>query len=346
MGVLVSDAPDDGLGRALHHERAASARRDRVARRPSSTRPARGGRQLRQLERRRRPARPRHRAWRCRPPRPRRSGVEPAQVGVASTGVIGIELPREHACSAACAPPCAALGDDAADFSEAILTTDNGPKRACLEVALPAAARVRLAAQAKGAGDDPAPLRDDVLLRARPTPSWSPRRSICSPACASSARSTASRSTASSPPATPCSRSPTAPPACGWSPRAADELRLGEALDALMRQLALEIVADGEGARARRADRGRGPPRRRRAGGALDRQLAAGEDRAARRRPQLRPHPAGGGPGAGRPGDPFVADLEIEGRQLVSAGDAIGARRRETCASSSSWSPATRSSTC
>ena len=31
-------------------------------------------------------------------------------------------------------------------------------------------------------------------------------------------------------------------------PESADELRLGEALDALLRQLALEIVADGEGA--------------------------------------------------------------------------------------------------
>ena len=37
------------------------------------------------------------------------------------------------------------------DFSEAILTSDRGPKRACLEVALDAGA-VRLGAQAKGAG--------------------------------------------------------------------------------------------------------------------------------------------------------------------------------------------------
>ena len=37
------------------------------------------------------------------------------------------------------------------EFSRAILTSDAGPKRACLEVALPAGT-VRLAAQAKGAG--------------------------------------------------------------------------------------------------------------------------------------------------------------------------------------------------
>ena len=46
---------------------------------------------------------------------------------------------------------CAALGDDADGFSQAILTSDAAPKRACLEVKLPSGA-VRLAAQAKGAG--------------------------------------------------------------------------------------------------------------------------------------------------------------------------------------------------
>jgi len=76
-------------------------------------------------------------------------GVEPAQVGVASTGVIGIELPRDTVVSGVRAA-AGALTDDAADFSEAILTSDKGPKRACLEVELEGG-RVRLAAQAKGA---------------------------------------------------------------------------------------------------------------------------------------------------------------------------------------------------
>ena len=43
-------------------------------------------------------------------------------------------------------------------------------------------------------------------------------------------------------------------------PETDDELRLGEALDALLRQLALEIVADGEGAHAGRPGRGARPP--------------------------------------------------------------------------------------
>ena len=77
-------------------------------------------------------------------------------------------------------------------------------------------------------------------------------------------------------------------------PESDDELRFGEALDALLRQLALLIVRDGEGAQAgrprRRQRRPRADGRRRRPRG---RQLAAGQGRAARRRPQLGPHRPG-----------------------------------------------------
>ncbi|HEV3378246.1 MAG TPA: bifunctional ornithine acetyltransferase/N-acetylglutamate synthase, partial [Thermoleophilaceae bacterium] len=76
--------------------------------------------------------------------------VEPAQVGVASTGVIGHELPRERVLKGV-RDACAALQTHADAFSQSILTSDSGPKRACLEVELENG-RVRLAAQAKGAG--------------------------------------------------------------------------------------------------------------------------------------------------------------------------------------------------
>ena len=78
-------------------------------------------------------------------------------------------------------------------------------------------------------------------------------------------------------------------------PETEDELRFGETLDALLRQLALTIVRDGEGARRvgrvvvsgrRRAER-----RARRPGGG---QLPAGQDRAVRRRPELGPDRPGG----------------------------------------------------
>ena len=80
----------------------------------------------------------------------RRLGVEPAQVGVASTGVIGHELPRDTVV-AGVSGACDELGLEAESFSEAILTSDSGPKRACLDVHLDGGA-VKLAAQAKGAG--------------------------------------------------------------------------------------------------------------------------------------------------------------------------------------------------
>jgi glutamate N-acetyltransferase / amino-acid N-acetyltransferase len=106
-------------------------------------------------------------------------------------------------------------------------------------------------------------------------------------------------------------------------PESADELRLGEALDVLLRQLALEIVADGEGARRVGRIVVEGRP-----------DAVEPVARAIANSPLVKTALHGGDPNFGRilqaagaawpPDDPFVADLEIEGRQLVSAGDAIG----------------------
>ncbi|MEK6277133.1 MAG: bifunctional ornithine acetyltransferase/N-acetylglutamate synthase [Actinomycetota bacterium] len=72
--------------------------------------------------------------------------LEPVRVGVASTGVIGRPLPVELLRSGL-AEAAGALGGEAADFSEAIMTTDRGPKRCAMR-----AGGVTLSAQAKGAG--------------------------------------------------------------------------------------------------------------------------------------------------------------------------------------------------
>ena len=90
-------------------------------------------------------------------------GIEASQVGVASTGVIGSELPRGPLLAGVRAA-VAELGDDAERCPRAILTSDRGPKRACLEVELPSGV-VRLAAQAKGAGMISPTLATTVLLR-------------------------------------------------------------------------------------------------------------------------------------------------------------------------------------
>jgi glutamate N-acetyltransferase/amino-acid N-acetyltransferase len=106
-------------------------------------------------------------------------------------------------------------------------------------------------------------------------------------------------------------------------PQSPDELRLGEAVDALLRQLALEIVADGEGCRRVGRIVVEGRP-----------DAVEPVARAIANSPLVKTALHGGDPNFGRilqaagavwpVGDPFVADLEIEGRQLVSAGDAIG----------------------
>jgi glutamate N-acetyltransferase / amino-acid N-acetyltransferase len=106
------------------------------------------------------------------------------------------------------------------------------------------------------------------------------------------------------------------------APESDDELRLGEAMDALLRQLALEIVADGEGARRVGRIVVNGRP--------TEVEPVA---RAIANSPLVKSALHGGDPNFGRilqaagqawPLDePFVADLEIEGHQVVSAGDAV-----------------------
>jgi glutamate N-acetyltransferase/amino-acid N-acetyltransferase len=111
-------------------------------------------------------------------------------------------------------------------------------------------------------------------------------------------------------------------------PESADELALGQALDALLRQLALTMVADGEGAA--------------RVGRIVVHGRAESVEEVARavaNSPLVKTALHGADPNFGRilqaagavwpPGDPFVVDLAIEGRQIVSAGDAVGLSTEE-----------------
>ena len=112
------------------------------------------------------------------------------------------------------------------------------------------------------------------------------------------------------------------------APESEDEVRFGEALDYLLRRLAMLIVRDGEGARrvGRVVVHGGHEPHviARRAGG---RRLAAGQGRAARRRPQLGPDRAGGRQGDARRG-------AAAGRHL-DRGHAGLRRRRGACPTTS-----------
>jgi glutamate N-acetyltransferase / amino-acid N-acetyltransferase len=248
-----------------------------------------------------------------------RLGLEPAQVGVASTGVIGLELPRDRVLAGVHAA-CDALGLDSADFSQAILTSDSGPKRACLELHLRSGA-VRLAAQAKGAGMI-SPRFATMLCFVETDAAMSAETlDLLTGVCV---KRSFDRISVDGQLSTSDTVFALAGGASGVrvEPESDDELRLGEGLDALMRQLALEIVADGEGASRVGRIVVRGRP-----------DVVEPVARQVANSPLVKAALHGGDPNFGRilqaagqawpEGEPFVADLAIEGRQLVSAGDVI-----------------------
>jgi glutamate N-acetyltransferase / amino-acid N-acetyltransferase len=246
-------------------------------------------------------------------------GLEARQVGVASTGVIGTELPRDAAVGGVRAA-CDELGLDARSFSEAILTSDRGPKRACLEVRLRPGA-VRLAAQAKGAGMVSPRFATMFCFVETDAAMSAETLDLLTGVCV---KRSFERISVDGQLSTSDSVFAFASGASGVhvEPESEEELRLGEALDALMRQLALEIVADGEGARRVGRIVVKGRPD---AVEPVARQVANS--------PLVKAALHGGDPNFGRVlqaagqawprGEPFVADLEIEGRLLVSAGDAV-----------------------
>ena len=247
-------------------------------------------------------------------------GLDPRRVGGSSTGVIGVELPRDrvlHGLRAA----CDRLGSDSADFSKAILTSDSGPKRACLELRLPSGA-VRLAAQAKGAGMI-SPRFATMLCFVETDAALSAETlELLTGVCV---KRSFDRISVDGQLSTSDTVFVLASGASGVHVQAEseDELGLGEGLDALLRQLALEIVADGEGAKRVGRIVVRGRP-----------DAVEPVARSIANSPLVKASLHGGDPNFGRilqaagqawpPGDPFLADLSIEGRQIVSAGDAIG----------------------
>jgi glutamate N-acetyltransferase/amino-acid N-acetyltransferase len=246
-------------------------------------------------------------------------GIEPEQVGIASTGVIGWELPRDKVLAGIRAAS-AALGDADA-FAHAILTSDTGPKRATLEVALPSGGSIRLAAQAKGAGMI-APRHATMFCFIETDAAVEQHTlDLLTGVCV---KRSFDRISVDGQLSTSDTVFAIASGASGIAiePESADELAFGEALDALLRQLAMLIVSDGEGAKRVGRIIVRGHPD---AVEPVARSIAYS--------PLVKTALHGADPNFGRilqaagqawpPGDAFVADLEIEGMQVVSAGDAI-----------------------
>jgi glutamate N-acetyltransferase / amino-acid N-acetyltransferase len=251
----------------------------------------------------------------------RRLGVDAAQVGVASTGVIGHELPRDKVVTGV-NDACDELGLEAESFSEAILTSDSGPKRACLDVHL-GGGTVKLAAQAKGAGMIEPRYATMFCFIQTDARMGQETLDLLTGVCV---KRSFDRISVDGQLSTSDTVFALANGSSGVTvePESEDELRFGEALDALLRQLALMIVADGEGARRVGRIVVSGRPD---AVEPIARQVANS--------PLVKTALHGGDPNFGRilqaagqawpAGEPFVADLSIEGRMVVSAGDAIEA---------------------
>ncbi len=251
-------------------------------------------------------------------------GLEPAAVAVASTGVIGVPLPLaaiERGIDSAAGE--LGTGPGAADaFAAAIMTTDAFEKRAALEVSLPSGT-VRLAAQAKGAGMI-SPAFATMLCFVETDAALEPETAdllfgVC-------VKRSFDRISVDGQLSTNDTALLLASGASGVrvAPESEDELAFGEALDALLRQLALLIVKDGEGARrvGRVVVRG---------GSAAVEPVA----RAVANSPLVKAALHGGDPNWGRIAQavgaaaidaaPLRFDIAIEGIPVVAGGSPVGA---------------------
>ncbi len=168
-------------------------------------------------------------------------------VAVASTGVIGVPLPMDAITRGILAAGRELRTDGDADFAEAIRTTDAFAKEVTLDVALEGG-RVRLSVQGKGAGMI-APGFATLLVFVQSDARLSPAT------CALLLGVTVKRSFERISVDGQLSTSDTVLLQCSGSsgvaiePETPDELHFGEAMDAALRQLALMVVSDGEGAR-------------------------------------------------------------------------------------------------
>jgi glutamate N-acetyltransferase/amino-acid N-acetyltransferase len=177
----------------------------------------------------------------------RLTGLDPAGVAIGSTGVIGVHLPVDRVLDGLALAYEELRSDGAADFAEAIRTTDAFPKSASLRVELPSG-EVRLSAQCKGAGmispsfatmlcfvqTDAALDTETADLLLGVTVKRSFDRISVDGQLSTNDTAILMASGASG---------------VRVAPESPDELALGEALDALLRQLALTIVRDGEGSK-------------------------------------------------------------------------------------------------
>jgi glutamate N-acetyltransferase / amino-acid N-acetyltransferase len=254
-------------------------------------------------------------------------GVEPDEVVLGSTGGISQYLPVEQMLQGILAAGGQLRRDGDGDFQRAIQTTDAFEKRANLQVRLPSGT-VNLNAQCKGAGMI-SPNFATMLCFVQTDAALQPETAelllgVC-------VKRSFDRCSVDGQLSTNDTAILMASGASGVElvPESEDELRFGEALDALLRQLAIMMVTDGEGAQriARVVVRGG-------VGGELDSVEAVA--RAVANSPLVKTALHGADPNWGRliqavgaalrcPPNPapLPVDLSIEGIPVCSAGAAI-----------------------
>jgi glutamate N-acetyltransferase / amino-acid N-acetyltransferase len=173
-------------------------------------------------------------------------GVQPDEVLLGSTGGISWYLPVDAVLQGILAASGQLRREGDVDFQQAIQTTDAFEKRANLELRLPAGT-VHLTAQCKGAGMI-SPNFATMLCFVQTDAALEPHTAelllgVC-------VKRSFDRCTVDGDLSTNDTAVLMASGASGVTiaPESEDELRFGEALDALLRQLAIMMVTDGEGA--------------------------------------------------------------------------------------------------
>lgn len=246
-----------------------------------------------------------------------------SQVAVASTGVIGQQLDTRAISKGASLVSRELKADNALAFAEAICTTDLWIKAATMRVAL-SAGEVVLSAQAKGAGMI-APLhKPHATLLAFVQTDARLAAAQCDELLGAAVEQSFDRVTVDAQLSTNDSVFLMASGASGVevTPGSHDAAKLGEALDALLKGLAISLVRDGEGAER------------------IGRIVVTGGDadlcektaRAIADSPLVKTALNGGDPNWGRimqsvgmalaTGEPEAIDIEIEGMQVASGGAA------------------------
>ena len=175
------------------------------------------------------------------------AAVPETQVAVCSTGVIGVQLDGQVTTKGLLKVRPELREDGAVEFADAIRTTDTIDKHVALDVDLPGGT-VRLTAQAKGAGMIQ-PNFATMLCFVQTDAQLAPE--TCDLLLGVTVKRSFDRISVDGQLSTNDTAILMASGASGVvvEPESEDELRFGEALDALMRQLALLMVKDGEGAR-------------------------------------------------------------------------------------------------